>query len=148
MDRRQFLRWSSIGLVSSTLPSCHPLYHLSGSRLESVGHRSPAFSVIPVVGDGHWIWRDPPVGQTGYLEPRPYSLSIGIELQGTGEATDLKATTPVPVAHPEQKIDKLEIETEGCEASVHELAPGMAQLVLSAAELAKGQIIRPWPITS
>ena len=40
----------------------------------------PAFSVIPVVGDGKWIWTAPPQGETGYLEPRPYRLEVGIEI--------------------------------------------------------------------
>jgi len=35
-----------------------------------------------VVGDGHWIWTEPPADGVGYLEPRSYSLKIGIELAG------------------------------------------------------------------
>ncbi|HEX4142246.1 MAG TPA: transglutaminase-like domain-containing protein [Pirellulales bacterium] len=141
MDRRQFLRWGSLGVCASAAPK---LVDAIGGAYrpgwQSAALRAPAFSVIPVVGDGRWIWTKPPVGETGYLEPRPYELSIGIELEATGDATELRATTPVPVAHPEQKIDDLRIETQGCEAVVRELAPGVAQLFLSAASLAQGDV--------
>jgi transglutaminase superfamily protein len=142
MDRRQFLRYSSLGIATATLPGGYLLGRAAGPLAESASRRSPAFSVIPVVGDGRWIWTEPPKDETGYLEPRPYSLSVGIELEGTGDATDVRATTPVPTAHPEQKIDELKIETDGCEAAVRELAPGIAQLFLSAGQLAKGEVAR------
>ena len=50
--------------------------------LENTNHsfRPPAFSVTPVVGDGKWIWRDPP-DETGYLEPREYEVSIGMQFE-------------------------------------------------------------------
>ena len=142
MDRRQFLRWGSLGVCSSAVPNLLGAIGSGAFRpgLQSAGSRAPAFSVIPVVGDGHWIWKQPPAGETGYLEPRPYRLDVGIELEATGDTTDLRATTPVPVAHPEQKIEDLQIETQGCEAVVRELAPGAAQLFLSAAGLAKGEV--------
>ena len=98
--------------------------------------------VIPVVGDGKWIWTKPPETERGYLEPRSFSLSIGIELDGKGESSDVIATTPVPVEHPEQKVEKVNIETEGCEASIRELAPGAGQLVLNAATVSSGQKVR------
>ncbi|HTU24041.1 MAG TPA: twin-arginine translocation signal domain-containing protein, partial [Pirellulales bacterium] len=125
MDRRDFLRVSGAAVCSAAVPT---LFGTAGGirvcQVTSESWRAPAFSVIPVVGDGRWIWKEPPSGETGYLEPRPYELSIGIELEATGDATELKATTPVPVGHPEQKIDGLRIETEGCDAEVRELAPG------------------------
>ena len=68
-----------------------------------------------MVGDGKWVWKDPPK-ETGYLEPRPYRLRVGIELEGTGNAGQLKATTPVPVQQPEQKIESSDVETRGCAA--------------------------------
>jgi hypothetical protein len=144
MDRRQFLHWGSLGVCASAVPS---LLSSIGNgahrlRLESASCRGPAFSVVPVVGDGRWIWREPPSGETGYLEPRPYELSIGIELEGTGDSTDIRASTPVPVAHPEQKIESVEVETHGCEAAVRELAPGVGQLFLSADSLAKGEVAK------
>jgi len=101
----------------------------------------PAFSVIPVVGDGKWIWTEPPKDATGYLEPRSYELKIGIELEGIGDAQEISGTTPVPVAHPEQKIEDVHVTTSGCEAEVRELAPGVGQLLVKAPEIAKGQTI-------
>jgi Transglutaminase-like superfamily len=142
MDRRHFLHYSSLGVLAATLPNYDFFSRCANPGLDSASRRSPAFSVIPVVGDGRWVWTKPPEGATGYLEPRPYSLSVGIELEGTGEATEIRATTPVPVAHPEQKIDQFEIETDGCEAVVRELVPGIAQLFLSAGQIAKGEIAR------
>ncbi len=100
----------------------------------------PAFSVVPVVGDGHWIWNEPPADGVGYLEPRSYSLKIGIELEAIGDADSVLATTPVPVAHPEQKIEDVHVETSGCEATLRELAPGMGQLLLSAESIAQGSV--------
>lgn len=108
-------------------------------RIESCVLPSPQWSVIPVVGDGKWINTAPPKEGTGYIEPRSYSLDIGIEMEGIGNAQRILATTPVPVGHPEQKIDEVSIETQGCEANVRELAPGAGQLFLAAPGIAKGQ---------
>ena len=41
--------------------------------------------------------------QSGYLEPRQYNVSIGMQLQGKGSASGLLATTAVPVEIPEQE---------------------------------------------
>src|SRR6185295_8739196 len=99
----------------------------------------PVRSVIPVVGDGKWIWTEPPKDETGYLEPRSYSLSIGMELTGEGDATAIQASTPVPSEHPEQKIDEMRLEIEGCEAHVQPVGEGAAELYLSAPQIARGQ---------
>ncbi len=101
-----------------------------------------AHSIIPVVGDGKWIWTEPPKDQTGYLEPRSYELQIGVELKGEGNATGIRASTPVPTAHPEQAIDDVRIETEGCQASFQSLGEGAAQLLLAAPSIVRGQIVR------
>ena len=101
----------------------------------------PAFSVIPVVGDGKWVWTQPPKDQTGYLEPRPYSLSVGIELRGQGNAKQIKATTTVPMDCPEQKIVEERIEAQGCEAHVRQLGPFARQLCLVAPQIAPKQTI-------
>jgi hypothetical protein len=98
--------------------------------------------VIPVVGDGKWIWTKPPDGQTGYLEPRPYELSIGMELTGQGEATQIRASTPVPLAFPEQEVGDASMTTEGCQASIQRIGEGAAQLLLAAAGISRGQRIR------
>lgn len=155
MRRRQFLTTGLGALAAAGL--CHSLYSPSGFSTGSsvefpslpiacawrsrAAARPPAFSVVPVVGDGKWIWKDPPKDQTGYLEPRSYSLDVGIEMEGLGGATDVMSTTTVPVEHPEQKIEDVKIETRGCEAAIRVLAPGAAQLVLTAGQIAKGQIV-------
>src|SRR5436190_17227869 len=69
---------------------------------ESFGPQPPISEIIPVVGDGKWIWTEPP-NDKGYLEPRQYELSIGIKLQAEAAASDVKAATPVPVELPEQQ---------------------------------------------
>jgi hypothetical protein len=101
----------------------------------------PAYSVIPVVGDGRWIWREPPESETGYLEPRSYKLSIGIRLEGTGEASGLTSTTTVPVEYPEQKIDEVQIKTSGCEARLRKLDEASGQLLLTAPSIERGQTV-------
>ncbi|QDU30544.1 Transglutaminase-like superfamily protein [Anatilimnocola aggregata] len=111
-------------------------------RRQSADFRAPTHSVVPVVGDGKWIWNQPPTDQTGYLEPRSFEVSIGLELQGKGDAGRIQATTPVPTEFPEQKIESAEVLTEGCEARIQPLAPGAAQLEMAAPGIAKGQIIR------
>ena len=79
------------------------------------------WSFEPVVGDGKWIWREPPKTERGYLEPRSYDVSIGIELRGTDNMCEAIATTPVPVNHPEQRVEQVSIETIGCQADLREL---------------------------
>src|SRR3954468_6291062 len=98
-------------------------------------------SVIPVVGEGKWIWTEPPKDQVGYLEPRTFELSIGIELQGKGSASGILASTPVPPELPEQKIEDVTIKTEGCMAEIRRLAPEANQLFLAAEGIEKGQTI-------
>lgn len=98
-------------------------------------------SVVPVVGDGRWIWQGPPATERGYLERRPFRLKTGIELEGTGPATQIQATTPVPVAHAEQIIDERKFETDGCVAQVRTLQAAAAQLHLAAASITAGQKI-------
>jgi transglutaminase-like putative cysteine protease len=142
MDRREFLR---LGVGAA-----FPLAAYGGLRRaceadvdEFVGPRPPAYSVIPVVGDGKWIWTAPPKDQTGYLEPRRYEVRIGIEMQGNGPATKIKATTPVPVESPEQKIDEdVSIDTLGCRAAIRKLDAAARELVLTAPSIVAGQVIR------
>ncbi|HVC92125.1 MAG TPA: transglutaminase-like domain-containing protein [Pirellulales bacterium] len=104
-------------------------------------HRPSAYSVIPVVGDGRWIWREPPENETGYLEPRPYKLSVGIRLEGSGPASDLTSTTTVPIEYPEQKIDDVQLKTSGCEARLRTLSEGAGQLLLLAPGIERGQVV-------
>jgi hypothetical protein len=48
----------------------------------------------------------------------------------------------VPVEHPEQKIDEVKLETDGCEATLRETAPGAGQILLAADSIVGGQTIR------
>jgi hypothetical protein len=97
--------------------------------------------VIPVVGDGKWVWTSPPKGQTGYLEPRKFDVKFGIELTGQGNAGQIMASTPVPVQLPEQKIDRYDVQSQGCVAKLRVLAPEAGQLILAAPSIVKGQTI-------
>jgi hypothetical protein len=141
MERRQFLAASAAAACTSFLgrpigdPDRSPL------NLQQRSFHSPTWSVIPVVGDGKWIWTEPPAGQTGYLEPRPYELSIGVELQGEGDAMQVRASTPVPLPHEEQQVDDVKIETDGCEASIQQVGEGAAQLLLAAPSIRRGKRI-------
>ncbi|MDX1947011.1 MAG: transglutaminase domain-containing protein [Pirellulaceae bacterium] len=136
MNRRDFV---TLGLAGGCSAAIASLGLHRGP--ESIFHRGPTSSVIPVVGDGKWIWTKPPQ-ETGYLEPRPFELSIGVEMQGTGEATQIRASTPVPVEHPEQQIDDVRIEAEGCEARLQAVGEGAAQLLVAAPRIASGQKVR------
>lgn len=102
---------------------------------------APTYSIVPVVGDGKWIWTKPPQ-QTGYLEPRDYELSIGVELQGTSPASGVKATTVAPIKLPEQDVLDVKIETQGCEAALRPISDQAAQLILAAPGIVGGQVIR------
>ncbi|MCI0359366.1 MAG: transglutaminase domain-containing protein [Planctomycetaceae bacterium] len=136
MDRRHFLGAACAlagGAVLASRRQAEPEFF---TRLPAT------HSVIPVVGDGKWIWTEPPKNQTGYLEPRSYDLNIGVELQGEGSATGIEASTPVPVAHPEQAIDDVQIDAENCQAKIQTLGEGAAQLVLAAPGIVRGQIVR------
>jgi hypothetical protein len=135
MDRRAFLGGgiAAAAAWASIKPFCSVQQHTAFG---------PTWAVIPVVGDGKWIWTSPPKDQTGYLEPRSFELSIGVELSGEGDAGNIKASTPVPIEHPEQKIDSVELETDGCEARLQQVGEGAAQLLVAAARIARGQKIR------
>ncbi|MGC4004822.1 MAG: transglutaminase-like domain-containing protein [Pirellulales bacterium] len=141
MRRRRFLTTAALGLAGVCMR-----HGLNGSSQSA----SPAFStdlgpvhsIIPVVGDGKWIWKEPPEKDRGYLEPRSYELKIGIEMTGVGEQSEALAATPVPLAHPEQVVDDVRLEKEGCEATIRELAPGAGQLLMHVPALRKGETVR------
>ncbi len=141
MNRREFIRSGTVAALGG-FATAAILRNPTQLVLQSCIHSSPTHSIIPVVGDGKWIWTEPPQQGTGYLEPRSYELSIGVELEGTGGATQIKASTPVPVEHAEQKVDNVRLETQGCQAQLRELAPGAGQLILAAPSIAKGQVVR------
>ena len=136
MDRRHFLG------AACALAGSAALAFRRQAETESFTQVPVTHSIIPVVGDGKWIWTDPPKDQTGYLEPRSYELEIGVELKGEGNATNIRASTPVPGAHAEQQIDDVRIDTEGCQAAFQTLGEGAAQLMLAAPSIVRGQIVR------
>jgi transglutaminase-like putative cysteine protease len=130
LDRRSFVAWGVSAAGGMAV----------GSRAAEV--TPPAYSVNPVVGDGRWIDAAPPREPAGYYDRRPFELTVGIEMRGRGNATNLRASTPVPAPHPEQPIEDVQIETEGCQARVHVVGDGAAQLLVSAAAIGGGQVIR------
>jgi hypothetical protein len=145
MERRRFLQLSAGAAISAA--AAHWSNAIRGedatatAELSELSVPPPAFSVTPVVGDGKWIWNAPPEGQTGYLEPRPFEATIEIQIEGRGDGAQIKATTPVPVPCPEQKIEDEKVETDGCEAEIREVGPFARQLVLAAPAIAPGQTI-------
>jgi len=129
------------------LPATEPQFAQQQSDQQSFALREasqvgPSYSVIPVVGDGRWIWTRPPEGPTGYLEPRKFRVKIGIELQGAGRATQIRASTPVPVGHPEQTIESAQASATAGQANLRELPPAGGQLVFSLPEIHAGQTVR------
>ena len=139
MQRRRFLTHSV--LAAGGVVATSQFFSRPGSHITSV-QQGPISSFEPVVGDGRWIWREPPKTDRGYLEPRSYEVSIGVELQGRDNRCEAMAATPVPVSHPEQQVHEVVIEKIGCEAAIRELAPGAGQLVLHAKDIAPGQIVK------
>jgi hypothetical protein len=136
MNRRLFLE----AVAGSTLAGWAAW--AKSRRLRTACAVPPSFSVVPVVGDGKWIWTRPPEGPTGYLEPRTYKLTIAIELQGRGTATQLIATTSIPVACPEQTIVQEAVQSQGCWAETRTVGPYARQLVLRASGIFAGQSVR------
>lgn len=134
MDRRQFLYTSGAALSLPTLSFGRQ------TRQQTFTGPSPTFSVIPVVGDGKWVWTKPPE-QTGYLEPREFDLEVGVQMQGDGTATSIKATTVVPMTQPGQVVKSGEVKTQGCKATVRQLGREAAQLFLMTDGIVRGQTI-------
>lgn len=140
MRRRQFLTNSAL-VFGGAVATRNALLKPASSEFTTC-QVGPAWSFEPVVGDGKWIWREPPKTERGYLEPRTYDVSIGVELKGVEGQCEAMASTPVPVTHPEQRIDDVKIEKIGCDAAIRELAPGAGQLILHAPEIAPGQSVK------
>lgn len=141
MNRRVFIKAGAAGAAAG-LAAFARLRDVARPGLQSAdGPLPPGYSVIPVVGDGKWIWTEPPKDHTGYLEPRSYRLKIGIELTGRGNATNLAATTTAPVVLPEQQIEHVDVQTQGCAARLRQLAPEAGQLLLVATGIAAGQTL-------
>jgi hypothetical protein len=133
--------WLTIG-IGGALGAWTPFGFLRKAEISQQSGEPPTFSVVPVVGDGQWIWNKPPEGPTGYLEPRSFDVSIGIELQGRGQATNLVATTTLPIECPEQKIESEQVRTQGCLAEIRRVGEQARQLVLRAPGIVAGQAVR------
>lgn len=141
MQRRRFLH-AGAGALAGGLVGSAGILQFSGSRqADEFTHVASTRSIIPVVGDGKWVWNKPPQDETGYLEPRPFALKVGIEITGRGNATGIKATTPVPLPLPEQSVDSATINKVGCLADFRRLTPEAGQLILAAPSVRKGQKI-------
>ncbi len=138
MDRRGFLQ---LGLGAAACGGMKAFGSVPCNLQSEAMPVPPAFSVIPVVGDGKWIWTKPPQAETGYLEPRLFRVSVGIELVGRGDGTQIKATTPLPVECPEQKLEGGDVQAQDCEAEVRDVGEYARQLYLYAPQIAQGQKI-------
>ncbi len=141
MDRRTFISRSVGTAVLGGTGLLNPTIQSACVFADEITFRAPTYSIIPVVGDGKWIWTKPPTDQTGYLEPRQFDVSIGLQIQAKGTAQNLRATTAVPVNLPEQKIENLRIQKQGCAADVRQLSPEAGQLMLAAPAVYAGQTI-------
>jgi len=142
--RRDFLQSAAVGLCAvdaclfrSPAAAAPPATTSRGSQ--DWFAEPPARSVIPVVGDGKWIWNKPPEGETGYLEPRRFRLRVAIELTGRGDAEGITATTPVPIAAPEQEIVSERVVVSAAEGVIESVAPLARQLRMFAPRLTRGQ---------
>ena len=141
MDRRIFLKGCAASIATAGIARQPDRVRGDLGERRTYSSLPQAASIEPVVSDGRWIWRQPPEGETGYLEPRPFYYAAHIELEGQGSARQVQATTPVPVEFPEQSLDDVEIVTHGCSAKLRQLGHGAAQLFLVAPSIQKGQSI-------
>ena len=140
INRREFMQSTALSLGAGVGGSLGSPAGKLGGPIHEASLRQPSFAVIPVVGDGKWIWIEPPAdGQTGYLEPREFEVTVGIELLGRGPAHTIQASTVAPLSFPEQEITDLRIEVEGCVAKVTPVSDCAAQLVISAPRIVRGQ---------
>ena len=137
LDRRAFL---GTGMVAAVAGAKLLTPNWPSTQRKQVAFSAPTYSVIPVVGDGKWVWTEPP-DDTGYLEPREFELKIGIQIEGTGDAGQIMATTPVPVNFPEQTVHDSNLRTEGCQAIVRPVSKEAAQLVLAASTIDRKQMV-------
>lgn len=139
MDRRQFVLGScGVGLAGAATPTGEPCFDSLHSYTAS---QFPVHAIVPVVGDGEWVWTEPPKDQTGYLEPRRFDLKVGVEMQGTDRASQIRATTVAPLSIEGQEIEALKIETHGCNARVRALTPQAGQLFMAASSIVARQVI-------
>ena len=136
MNRRQF-----VGLGAGAVLAA-PSFVRNAARGADWQANSSVHTTVDVVGDGKWVWTKPPAEKRGLLEPRSFDLKVVISMQGTGGAVNIKSTTIVPVELPEQKIESANVQTQGCVATLRQIAPACGQLILAAPSIVQGQVIR------
>ena len=138
MQRRELLRAGcSLALLPTALAAWRNLPQRVTTGEQS--QQGPIRSVVPVVGDGRWIWTGPPTSERGYLEQRAFRLKTGIEIESTGNVHDIQATTPLPSAYAEQVIEQRKFDAPVGSAQVRQLTPGAAQLLFTVPSMSKGQ---------
>lgn len=138
VTRRSFLESTTAIAGCSILPAS--IVAADSGSIHEHSFTQPSYAVIPVVGDGKWIWTEPPKdGKTGYLEERDFEVSVGIHLLGRGHASGIQASTVAPIAYPEQQVTDFKIETLGCAASLFQVNESAAQLLLAAPRIESGQ---------
>lgn len=135
MRRREFLQTAALGCL---LGGSNTAIAQRVAGIKEWCVPPAAASVIPVVGDGRWIWTKPPEGTTGYLEPRRFRLRVGIELVGRGDSGEITASTPVPIVAPEQEILSERVDVVGSEAVLEVIAPDARMLRMAAPGLVRG----------
>lgn len=139
LDRRTMLgiggsaTLAGLGLANQPFGSSGVMHH----QHETIPQ---VHALVPVVGDGKWISREPPK-ESGYYEPRRFDLSVEIRMQGTGNAQNISAFTAAPVAFPEQRIEDFKLEHFGCQAKIQPLTPTSARLLMHADAIRPGQVI-------
>ncbi len=141
-SRRQFLYTAAC--AAGCLGVSRPLGRsLLRSQVRHTGSITPrTHSITPVVFDGIWNWREEPAGESGYLDPREFEIKAGIRWISEGEARNLRGSTPVPIAFPEQELSDVRIENpEDCAAKVVALGETAAQLQVHAPVIRHGQTI-------
>jgi hypothetical protein len=143
VDRRKFvaaLAGSALAgpNLSGTVPAVAS--DRGDSLLGNLDCGVPAYSVVPVVGDGKWIWNEPPREGRGVLEPRRFRLRVGVEITARGPTVEIVSSTPVPSPFPEQLIDAERIITSGgALAEFDAISDSARRLVVTHEKLQKGQ---------
>jgi hypothetical protein len=130
-------------LMPSMSQASDPLETTPNKKLDTLEEcrNSPTHSISPVVGDGKWISKEPPKEQIGNYDTRKFKVTVGVEVEGTGNTTNFIATTVAPVQSPEQKIESVSIEKSGCISVLQGLSGTAGRLNVSAESINRGQRI-------
>lgn len=130
-------------LIPSMSQAYHPLETTTNKKSDTLEEcrNSPTHSISPVVGDGKWISKEPPKEPVGNYDTRKFKVTVGVEVEGTGNTTNFIATTVAPVQSPEQKIESVSIEKSGCISVLQGLSGTAGRLNVSAASINRGQRI-------